>query len=424
MADTKISALAANTITGTEEVPVAKAGSNFKNSLDEIQSWLIGQSFNTVPITVDAATTAALTGTYTYNNGAAGVGATLTRTTNGAFQTVDGVAAALNNRYLIKNYTGANRLRNGVYSLTQVGTAGTPAILTRATDSDESSELNDQVVIPSGGSVNGRRVFSQTFANPTVGTSNIAYVAASAGGGNIRSDGSVDFTATETWDDNSGNTIAISPASIVAQDGGVTGTTTIGPNSAVLTDGTGITTIIGATIVTDGGGGVITGTMSSGGIQFSDSGSSVSGLFTTTTLTLGTATETLTLVSNSVACDSTLRIRTTANNGDINLDPNGTGKITCTKDIAFSDKVIDTTAGDSATINSPNGRFRKDTSGTTFTLTNSYITADSVILLTAANNAIDASATSWTVSAGVGSATITFNAAPTSNFDMNFVIFN
>lgn len=87
-------------------------------------------------------------------------------------------------------------------------------------------------------------------------------------------------------------------------------------------------------------------------------------------------------------------------------------------------KGIDTTTGDAATINATVGRFRKDTSGTTFTLTNSFITANSIISLTPANAAIDATATGWTVNAGAGSATITFNAAPTANFDMNFVVIN
>lgn len=87
-------------------------------------------------------------------------------------------------------------------------------------------------------------------------------------------------------------------------------------------------------------------------------------------------------------------------------------------------KGIDTTAGDSATINAVAGRFRKDTSGAIFTLTNSFITTNSIIDLTPANAAIDATCTQWTVSAGAGSATITFNAAPTSNFDMNFIVLN
>lgn len=83
---------------------------------------------------------------------------------------------------------------------------------------------------------------------------------------------------------------------------------------------------------------------------------------------------------------------------------------------------INTTAGNSATINAISGRFRKDTSGATFTLTNSFITPNSIILLTMVQ--LDATATRATVVAGSGSAVITFDAAPTSNLDVNFLIMN
>lgn len=223
----KISQLTANpAIDGTEEVPTARSGSNFKNSYFELLSWMQAFSIDpaVTPISANAATTAALSGTYNYTDNG-GIGDLLTRTTNGAFQSVDGVAAALNNRYLIKNYTGANRIRNGIWVLTQVGDGGTPAILTRATDSDETSELNGQIVIPSAGTTNARRVFSQTASNPTVGTTPITYAMGAASGGNIYSDGRTDFTATQTWDDGSGVTVAISPANIIHTDGGVTITT-------------------------------------------------------------------------------------------------------------------------------------------------------------------------------------------------------
>lgn len=85
---------------------------------------------------------------------------------------------------------------------------------------------------------------------------------------------------------------------------------------------------------------------------------------------------------------------------------------------------INTTAGDAATIDKTCGRFRKDATGTTFTLTNGYVTANSTIFLTQADAALDATATRWTVSAGAGSATITFDAAPTADFNMNFEVRN
>lgn len=114
-----------------------------------------------------------------------------------------------------------------------------------------------------------------------------------------------------------------------------------------------------------------------------------------------------------------------ADNGAVGfIDSSGTSIVLLNSAIYISTTEVSTTDGDAETINSSSGRFRKDTSGATFTLTNSVINANSIIILCPANNAIDASATTWTVSAGVGSAVITFNAAPTSNFDMNFWIIN
>ncbi|MES3019399.1 MAG: hypothetical protein V4721_16550 [Bacteroidota bacterium] len=94
------------------------------------------------------------------------------------------------------------------------------------------------------------------------------------------------------------------------------------------------------------------------------------------------------------------------------------------EDIQFTTKIIDITSGDSATIDSPAGRFRKDNSGTTFTLTNSYITANSVVQLTPANANIDATAVTWTKLCGAGSMVVTFNLAPTADFDMDFLVIN
>lgn len=97
-------------------------------------------------------------------------------------------------------------------------------------------------------------------------------------------------------------------------------------------------------------------------------------------------------------------------------------------DLVSKDKVINVTAGDDATINSIAGRFRKDASGTTFTLTNSFITANSIIQLTYASDPGNAGFDTFVV-AGAGSAVITFStsgaaAAPQNSTDINFFIIN
>lgn len=131
--------------------------------------------------------------------------------------------------------------------------------------------------------------------------------------------------------------------------------------------------------------------------------------------TLGASTTRLQVRSTGASTEKIVVLED--NTGTERLSVTGAGNLSVTKN-------INTTAGDAATVEGVVGRFRKDTSGTTFTLTNAFITANSIINLTPANAAIDATATGWTVSAGSGTATITFNAAPTSNFDMNFMIIN
>lgn len=96
--------------------------------------------------------------------------------------------------------------------------------------------------------------------------------------------------------------------------------------------------------------------------------------------------------------------------------------------ITFTNTSINTTAGDAATINASAGRFRKDNSGSTFTLTNSFISSNSIILLTLVTTGIT-TGYQLSVQAGSGSATITFEtagvgAAPSANCDVDFIVIN
>ena len=125
------------------------------------------------------ATTAALSA-YTYNNGASGVGATITANANGAL-TVDSVAAVAGNRILVKNETSTNEPYNGVYTVTQAGSAGTPFILTRATDFDTPGSGVDQIdagdfFLITAGTVNANTSWVQQTPLPiTVGTTGIVF---------------------------------------------------------------------------------------------------------------------------------------------------------------------------------------------------------------------------------------------------------
>ena len=137
-------------------------------------------SLSAYTTTVLAATTAALP-TNAYANGASGVGATLTASANGAFPDQDGVAIPLGGRVLVKNEAaGAN---NGVYTLTQVGSAGAPWILTRATDLDTAAELTVVAnalfavsVFVAGGATQAQKEFYLSATVTTVGTTAVTWV--------------------------------------------------------------------------------------------------------------------------------------------------------------------------------------------------------------------------------------------------------
>lgn len=123
------------------------------------------------------ATTTALAAN-TYNNGSSGVGATLTANANGALS-VDSVAVVVGNRILVKNE--ATQANNGVYTVTQTGSAGAPYILTRATDFDTAGVGVDQIdagdffLITAGATLANTSWVQQTPLPITVGTTAIVF---------------------------------------------------------------------------------------------------------------------------------------------------------------------------------------------------------------------------------------------------------
>jgi len=114
-----------------------------------------------------AATTGNLAATY--SNGSAGVGATLTASSNGAI-TLDGVSPVVNDRILVKDQTTASQ--NGIYKVTTQGDGSTAFVLTRATPEDQPAELSGgSFVFVEEGTANGDNgyVFTHTGL-PTFGT--------------------------------------------------------------------------------------------------------------------------------------------------------------------------------------------------------------------------------------------------------------
>lgn len=76
--------------------------------------------------------------TATYANGTAGVGATLTNSGTQAALSIDGITLSTSDRVLVRQQS--NQAHNGVYVVTNVGSASTNWILTRSDDADSSGD--------------------------------------------------------------------------------------------------------------------------------------------------------------------------------------------------------------------------------------------------------------------------------------------
>jgi hypothetical protein len=109
----------------------------------------------------------------TYNNGTAGVGATITSAMNEVFA-IDNETPSVGERVLITNQ--ASTFQNGIYTVTDAGSVATPWILTRATNYDASSEISALDVIPvERGSVYGGTFWQQTGTVNTIGTDGFVF---------------------------------------------------------------------------------------------------------------------------------------------------------------------------------------------------------------------------------------------------------
>ncbi len=110
----------------------------------------------------------------TYANGAAGVGATLTATSNGAAVT-DGVSLSVNDRVLFQFQT--TTFQNGVYYLSTNGDGSNPSVFTRATDYDSAAEILPGTLIPVfSGTTYAGSIWAQTSTVTTVGTDAITFI--------------------------------------------------------------------------------------------------------------------------------------------------------------------------------------------------------------------------------------------------------
>jgi hypothetical protein len=121
----------------------------------------------------------------TYNNGTAGVGATLTNAGTLVAFTPDGTVASVNDRILVYNQT--NQAENGVYVVTTVGSGAVAWVLTRASDADTYALKDpnglgngDAFFITSGSTGAGETYVCNTAGVITFGTTAITFAQISA----------------------------------------------------------------------------------------------------------------------------------------------------------------------------------------------------------------------------------------------------
>lgn len=131
---------------------------------------------------VQLASTVALAAN-TYNNGASGVGATLTGNVNGSIGAIDGTTPSAGNRLLIKDE--AAQANNGCYTATTIGDGSNPYVITRCTDSDTAAEMaGGDSFLALGGTLNVNTTWVNTTPVVTMGTTSIVFAQFAAGGGN------------------------------------------------------------------------------------------------------------------------------------------------------------------------------------------------------------------------------------------------
>jgi len=120
-----------------------------------------------------------------YDNGTAGVGATLTNNSTQAALVIDGVTLSTNDRVLIYEQTDATQ--NGVYTVTNTGSASTNWVLTRSTDTDSyapsdpnSFGKGDAFFVLEGAAGAGELYVMNTEGTITFGTTNITFTQVAA----------------------------------------------------------------------------------------------------------------------------------------------------------------------------------------------------------------------------------------------------
>lgn len=168
-----------------------------------------------------ALATAAALPANTYNNGASGIGATLTGNSFGALS-VDGSSVTVNQRVLVKNES--NQTNNGVYSVTATGGSAADYVLTRVTDFDTTATmLTNASFLVTGGSTLTGSAWALSTPNPVIpGTSAITFVQTALAGQAYNAGAGLTLTGSTFSISNAGVTAAMLASGVAASNLGYT----------------------------------------------------------------------------------------------------------------------------------------------------------------------------------------------------------
>lgn len=173
-----------------------------------------------------------------YDNGASGVGATLTGVAFGALG-VDSQSPIVGNRILVKNQVST--FQNGIYIVTAVGSGIAVFVLTRSLDFNQQTDIvtGAATYIVGGTTLAGTTWDVNSADNPVIGTDAITFIQ-SAGPGSVVAGTGITIT---------GNSVAINTAVVPVKTDNLSvfGATTSAQLAGVISDETGTDKIVFST---------------------------------------------------------------------------------------------------------------------------------------------------------------------------------
>lgn len=281
----------------------------------------------TVKDSARVATTGTLT--VTYANGTAGVGATLTNAGTQAALTLDSIVLNVGDRVLVKDQTAA--LQNGIYTVTNVGSASTNWVLTRATDFDQSPDGEigggDFVFVQEGTANADNGYVVTTNGTITVGTTSIDW-AQFSGAGQITAGAGLTKTGNTIDVGGTANRITINADSvdIASTYVGQTSITTLGTVGTGTWQGTVIAGQYGGTGVNNNGKTITLG----GNLTTSGAFATTLTVTATTNVTLPTTGTLATLAGTETFTNKTISTGSTWQGNIVAVSYGGTGASTFT----------------------------------------------------------------------------------------------